>query len=451
MKEFTNSNENSNTESDTDTSMDGENMPQNMTPPGAGEMPNNGNTAENGDATQNGDAIQNGERSDNGTIPDKGGMGGGMTMGSDDVSLLYSDDDYDSYSNIFDNAKTNLTDADKDRLIASLKDLNEGVNIEEVVNVDEVIRYFVVHNFVCNFDSYTGSMIHNYYLYEEDGKLSMIPWDYNLAFGGFQSVSTATSLVNYPIDTPVSGGAVESRPMLSWIFENEAYTALYHQYFAQFISDYFDSGYFDEMIDSVTEMIAPYVEKDPTKFCTYEEFEEGASTLKEFCQLRAESINGQLDGTIPSTSDEQTQDDSALIDASSLFISAMGSMGNTMGKGDKMGNGEDNQGDKSNNSDAMPQMPGSNQQSNGNGDGTQTDQSSEDTNNQMPYGMQIPDNAAGNNFPGENGLMDENRGNMTQMGMLDSQSSNGIDTWILLGSSVVILLAGLIYAIKFKR
>ncbi|MFQ9509993.1 MAG: CotH kinase family protein [Lachnospiraceae bacterium] len=381
MKEFTNSNENSNTESDTDTSMDGENMPQNMTPPGAGEMPNNGNTAENGDATQNGDAIQNGERSDNGTIPDKGGMGGGMTMGSDDVSLLYSDDDYDSYSNIFDNAKTNLTDADKDRLIASLKDLNEGVNIEEVVNVDEVIRYFVVHNFVCNFDSYTGSMIHNYYLYEEDGKLSMIPWDYNLAFGGFQSVSTATSLVNYPIDTPVSGGAVESRPMLSWIFENEAYTALYHQYFAQFISDYFDSGYFDEMIDSVTEMIAPYVEKDPTKFCTYEEFEEGASTLKEFCQLRAESINGQLDGTIPSTSDEQTQDDSALIDASSLFISAMGSMGNTMGKGDKMGNGEDNQGDKSNNSDAMPQMPGSNQQSNGNGDGTQTDQSSEDTNN----------------------------------------------------------------------
>ncbi|MFQ9509992.1 MAG: hypothetical protein ACLRZ7_03520 [Lachnospiraceae bacterium] len=69
----------------------------------------------------------------------------------------------------------------------------------------------------------------------------------------------------------------------------------------------------------------------------------------------------------------------------------------------------------------------------------------------MPNGMQIPDNAAGNNFPGENGLMDENRGNMTQMGMLDSQSSNGIDTWILLGSSVVILLAGLIFAIKFKR
>lgn len=64
---------------------------------------------------------------------------------------------------------------------------------------------------------YTGSMIHNYYLYEEDGQLSMIPWDYNLAFGGFQGGQDATSMVNYPIDTPVSGGTVDSRPMLAWI------------------------------------------------------------------------------------------------------------------------------------------------------------------------------------------------------------------------------------------
>ncbi len=58
--------------------------------------------------------------------------------------------------------------------------------------MDEVLRYFVVHNFVVNGDSYTGSMIHNYYLYEQDGKLSMIPWDYNLAFGGFQGSDAAS-------------------------------------------------------------------------------------------------------------------------------------------------------------------------------------------------------------------------------------------------------------------
>lgn len=269
-----------------------------------------------------------------------GGMGG--SMGSDDVSLIYTDDQYDSYSNIFDNAKTDITDSDKDRLIASLKQLNQQESIEDVVNVEEVLRYFVVHNFVCNFDSYTGSMIHNYYLYEEDGQLSMIPWDYNLAFGGFQGAQDATSLVNYPIDTPVSGGTVDSRPMLSWIFSSEEYTQLYHQYFQEFISQYFDSGYFTETFNSVVELISPYVEEDPTKFCDYEEFQSGVETLREFCLLRAESIDGQLDGSIPSTSEGQSQDSSALIDTSSLDITAMGSMGGGMGGPNTMGNSPEN-------------------------------------------------------------------------------------------------------------
>lgn len=249
-----------------------------------------------------------------------------MVMGSDDVSLIYTDDEYDSYSNIFDHAKTEITDSDKDRLIASLKKLNEAETLETVVDIEEVIRYFTVHNFVCNFDSYTGSMIHNYYLYEKDGQLSMIPWDYNLAFGGFESGTDAEGLVNYPIDSPVSGGTVESRPMLAWIFADEEYTEQYHQFFAEFIEQYFTNGEFERMIDAVSEMIAPYVEKDPTKFCTYEEFETGVSVLRTFCQLRGESVAGQLAGTIPSTSQDQAEVGAPLVDASGLDLSDMGSM-----------------------------------------------------------------------------------------------------------------------------
>ena len=256
----------------------------------------------------------------------EGSMGGQMTNGSDDVLLKYIDDDPDSYSNIFDNAKTDVTDADKTRLINALKNLSSGEDLENTVDVEAVIKYFVVHNFVLNFDSYTGSMIHNYYLYEDDGQLQMIPWDYNLAFGGFVSSEDATTLVNYPIDSPVYGGDASDRPMIAWIFENEEYTELYHQYFAEFIDTYFDSGYFSEMIDNVKEMISPYVETDPTKFCTYEEFETGIDTLKEFCLLRAQSISAQLDGTIGSTSD--TQESDTLISAGDLEISDMGSMNN---------------------------------------------------------------------------------------------------------------------------
>ncbi len=251
------------------------------------------------------------------------GAGGGMGS-SDDVLLKYIDDDIDSYPNIFDNAKTDVSDSDRNRLIKSLKKLSDGEDLEDTVDVDEVIKYFAVHDFVLNFDSYTGSMIHNYYLYEEDGQMQMIPWDYNLAFGGFVSSESAESLVNYPIDSPVSGGSTEDRPMIAWIFENEEYTALYHEYLEQFVSEYFDSGYFETMIDNVVSMISPYVEKDPTKFCSYEEFQTGVETLKEFCLLRAQSVSLQLDGEIGSTSD--TQESSTLVDAGDLQISDMGTM-----------------------------------------------------------------------------------------------------------------------------
>ena len=249
-----------------------------------------------------------------------GGPGGGM--GSNDVKLQYIDDNASSYSNIFDNAKTAASDGDKSRLIASLKQLSSYENLEDVVNTDEVIRYFVVHDYVCNGDSYTGAMVHNYYLYEKDGTLSMIPWDYNLAFGTFQASSDATSTVNSPIDTPVSNGSMDDRPMVDWIFSNEEYTNRYHALYAEFLQDVD----LQALIDETEALIAPYVQKDPTAFYTYEEFEAGVAALKSFCTLRSESVAGQLTSAIPSTKDAQANDSSALVDGSSLDLGDMGSM-----------------------------------------------------------------------------------------------------------------------------
>lgn len=265
----------------------------------------------------------------NGNMPDMGGgLGGfGGGMGSNDVKLKYIDDDPDSYSNIFGNAKTTVNTADQNRLIKSLKALSDRNDMESVVDTDEVIRYFVVHDFLCNGDSYTGQMIHNYYLYEENDQLSMIPWDYNLAYGSF-SGGNASSSVNSPIDTPVSNG-MSDRPMVAWIFDSEEYTNQYHELFSEFLS----GTDIDAMITETAAMIDEYVRKDPTKFCTYEEYQKGVEAIREFCRLRTESVKGQLDGTIPSTSDGQKADSSALIDTSSLNISDMGTMGGNGGFG----------------------------------------------------------------------------------------------------------------------
>lgn len=264
--------------------------------------------------------------------------GGGFSfgMGSDDVKLIYSDDDPDSYSNIFNNAKTKISKKDKARLIESLRKLNAQEDIESVVDTDEVIRYLVVHNFLCNDDSYTGMMVHNYYLYEEDGQLCIIPWDYNLSFGGFSAAQDATSTVNSPIDSPVSGGTVDSRPLISWIFANDDDFSAYHDAYSQFIAENFDSGWLAQEITRVQEMITPYLEQDSSKFYTMEEFEKAVETLQTFCGKRAQSIRGQLDGSIPSTSQGQQSSD-ALVDASDITTSDMGSMNSGKGGGMNFG------------------------------------------------------------------------------------------------------------------
>ncbi len=268
-----------------------------------------------------------------------GGFGGfNFGMGSDDVKLVYTDDDFDSYSNIFNNAKTDVSKKDKARLIESIRKLNAQEDLDSVVNKDEVITYLAVHNFLCNDDSYTGMMVHNYYLYEEDGKLSILPWDYNLAFGGFSASSSATSTVNSPIDSPVSSGTTGSRPLIAWIFSDEDALAQYHETYSRFIAECVESGWLESEIARVQAMISSYVENDPSAFYTMDEFNKAIETLQTFCAKRGESVRGQLDGTIPSTSSEQ-RSSSALIDASEISTADMGSMNSTNGGGMTMPGG----------------------------------------------------------------------------------------------------------------
>ncbi|NLH62565.1 MAG: spore coat protein CotH [Erysipelotrichaceae bacterium] len=312
---------------------------------GSQQMPqnNDGNTAPSGDANQktppsDGQAPampseapdstdNNAPQNFGGQNNDGGNMPGGMGSSDSGASLKYTDDSIDSYSDIFDNAETDASDTDKQRVITALKELSEG-DAEGSVDTDSVIAYFAAHNFVMNYDSYTGNMLHNYYLYENDGKLSMIPWDYNLAFGAFMNQnggstsSDATYIVNYGIDSPLNGASEADRPMWSWISSNDTYLQKYHEVMKNLITAYFDAGKFEEQINAVYEMILPYVEKDTNGFYDAEEFKTAFSTLKTFCKKRAESISLQLNGSLSTITDEQT--DSAKIDASDISISDMG-------------------------------------------------------------------------------------------------------------------------------
>ena len=387
-----------------------------------------------------------------------GGMGGGFGgMGGGAVQLQYIDDDPDSYANIFENAKTSVSSVDRKRLIESLKKLSNGEDLESVVDIDEVLRYFIVHNFVVNGDSYTGSMVHNYYLYEENGQFSMIPWDYNLAFGTFQG-NNAKSAVNDPIDTPLSVDGSGTRPMADWIFSNEEYTELYHQYFSEFLSN----TDFAAIIDTTAELIAPYVEKNATAFYSYEAFETGIAALHEFCLLRAESIQGQLDGTIPSTDAGQSANSSRLIDASALSLSSMGSMSMGGMGGNRGGNfaegrnriGSEEQIPDSNFSDGeMPQTPEDDRSTQNRG-GIQPNIGSQED---FSGGSQIPDQErgqgemGGNRRGGDQFMQWGQNQNWMQGSAATETSAFSPDALIPVGISMLVLLAGILIALKIKH
>ncbi|NLY21532.1 MAG: spore coat protein CotH [Tissierellia bacterium] len=248
---------------------------------------------------------------------------------NDDVALIYTDDDFNSYDNIFRKAKFEINDSDKTRLIKSLKQLDIGESLEEAVDIDEVLRYFVVQTFVVNLDSYIGYTGHNYYLYEKDGVLQMLPWDYNLAYGTYllgmpNPINDSTYFVNYPINTPAPGHIMLRRPLFHNIMKNKEYYREYHRLYSEFVNSYFESGYFENKIDETIKLISPYVGKDPTKFCSFDDFKLGYETFKEFCVLRFKSVSGQLDGQIPSTIKGQKMDNSNLIDASHIWIPNLG-------------------------------------------------------------------------------------------------------------------------------
>lgn len=176
-----------------------------------------------------------------------GGGKGGFSMSGGGADLNYTDDELDSYETIWDGEIADTTKADHKRVVTALKNISEGNALEDYMDVDNLLRYMAVHVFSVNEDSLSGSMAHNYYLYEAGGKLNLIPWDYNLAPGGMGRSNDATSVVNDAIDNAFSGTT-----FFDTLMENETYHSQYYAYLQQLVSEYIDGGGFDAPAASET-------------------------------------------------------------------------------------------------------------------------------------------------------------------------------------------------------
>ncbi len=244
------------------------------------------------------------------------------------VALQYQGENLSDYDEIWNNAVFDIGRSDKRRLVASLKGISEGTEVSRYLDMEELARYFAVNAFVLNTDDYLTNMAHNYYLYEKDGVLSMLPWDYDQTMGVIGAVGSSgeiTEFINTAIDTPLTNTTLEERPMLAAVLNDEQGKAIYYETLQTLVNDWVYSGYLNELITTNEEMIRPYVESDPNMADRMEVFDAAVESVRQFCQHRAGSINGQLSGTIPSTTAEQEAAPETLVDASSFSSPDSGS------------------------------------------------------------------------------------------------------------------------------
>lgn len=268
--------------------------------------------------------------------------------------LKYISDDIEDYTGI--GLKTNEGTINQSKLVEMLDAINNGGDIEKYIDVDEMLRYFAVNTALVNLDSYQGNMKHNYYLYEQNGVFSIIPWDYNMSFGGFGAgggriaggngenqadVTTNMekpvaqnngqpdqtgdggmqqqrgggvdmgmgmsgnlindSAINFSVTTPVSGTTLEERPLLKALLSNDEYRDKYEGYLEELATTYLTEEYVQSITKKLAVLLTTYVEADPTKFSTTEQFleaVEGENSLPEFAKQRSESILKQLSGEL---------------------------------------------------------------------------------------------------------------------------------------------------------
>ena len=282
-----------------------------------------GGEGQGGPAAQAGQAQLTAQGRPSGWPAGPGGMGDRGRGGA----LQYIDENPDSYSAVLEQAIFKTDETDTQRLIATIKALNQpGAVLDKLLDTDEIIRYLAVQTFVVNLDSYISNMGQNYVLHEQDGRLSLLPWDYNLAFGGFNS-KDASAVVNFPIDTPVSGVDLEDRPLVNLILQDNTLRAQYHDVLQELVDRYLANGKLTARIDQIDKLILSAVQADPQPFYNFETYKAAVHEFKTLVDLRTASIEGQLDGTIPSTSAGQATDPDSLIDASQVDLSKLGSQG----------------------------------------------------------------------------------------------------------------------------
>ncbi len=280
-------------------------------------------------------------------------------------NLAYNGDDLNRYREIKDFAKVNGGEESMKRVVEALKSVDEGKDIDAHVDVESVMKYMAIQTIAVNYDCMTGHNNQNYYLREAEGRISLIPWDYNLAWGGYpddegdwgwgggmpfwgmpfwgnpdesgpspslaepqpgdgnMNGDAVSKIVNFPIDTPFSGD-LKQRTFFMNLLANEQYKALYYHYLDILCTKYIMGGELNNTMTKIQNEIGDVAGTEPNAFYNNEQFKKACKTLQLLLERKAESVIGQMKGQIPATWDGQEAHPELLIKSNDINLLDLG-------------------------------------------------------------------------------------------------------------------------------
>jgi len=235
-----------------------------------------------------------------------GSLGNLFKASDDGATMLYHGSDPSDYEAEFD-IKTNEDVNDWSDLITMLDNLNNCSSstfcstMENYLDLDGCAAMLAFNMVLSHYDSYTGSG-RNYYLYHDlaSDQFKFLPWDLNETFGCYNN---NWNVINQDI---MHISNLDDRPLNRRILDNELYCQSYRNYINELITETASLESISEMISELQNFVDPYIQADPNKLYTYQDFltniDEDVSIglgqiipgLKSFSQLRNTEIADQL-------------------------------------------------------------------------------------------------------------------------------------------------------------
>jgi hypothetical protein len=206
------------------------------------------------------------------------------------------------------NAKWPGTDRQWERVIEFARVVNQADDrefeaaIDTLLDVDRFLRFLACQVLLGNLDSFLGSG-HNYYLYLDDAtnRFVFLPWDLDLAFGGFFLSGSVDELANLSLEHPHQG----NNRLIDRLLQNPARRATYLAAVRDLVSRVFHPQGLGAVAAEWERFIAPCQDREAAARQDRGESADGmfgmwgqsALAPAQFIERRTESVLAQLAGT----------------------------------------------------------------------------------------------------------------------------------------------------------